>query len=231
MEKMRMLTVEVMIKVMMMMKMMMMMMKMMMVMMMMLAVMMKMTIKTRMMMMMMLAVMMKMTIKTRMMTMMCLQNKCAQYWPSAEDEAEIFDEFVVKMNGEDLCPDYIIRRLTLTNVSLQLSVETSLSRLTVWLPFLPLLPPCGCVFMCVCVGVNTCCVCVLCVSFQKREKSSEREVTHIQFTSWPDHGVPGEPHLLLKLRRRVNAFKNFFSGPIVIHCRWGTATKSSMSCV
>uniref|UniRef100_A0A7N6C2F5 Receptor-type tyrosine-protein phosphatase C n=1 Tax=Anabas testudineus TaxID=64144 RepID=A0A7N6C2F5_ANATE len=55
----------------------------------------------------------------------------------------------------------------------------------------------------------------------KREKNSEREVTHIQFTSWPDHGVPGEPHLLLKLRRRVNAFKNFFSGPIVVHCSAG----------
>ncbi|XP_029001392.1 receptor-type tyrosine-protein phosphatase C isoform X2 [Betta splendens] len=55
----------------------------------------------------------------------------------------------------------------------------------------------------------------------KREKNSEREVTHIQFTSWPDHGVPGEPHLLLKLRRRVNAFKNLFSGPIVVHCSAG----------
>ncbi|XP_028259048.1 receptor-type tyrosine-protein phosphatase C isoform X2 [Parambassis ranga] len=55
----------------------------------------------------------------------------------------------------------------------------------------------------------------------KREKNSEREVTHIQFMSWPDHGVPGDPHLLLKLRRRVNAFKNFFSGPIVVHCSAG----------
>lgn len=44
-------------------------------------------------------------------------------------------------------------------------------------------------------------------------------MTHIQFMSWPDHGVPEEAHLLLKLRRRVNSFKNFFSGPIVIHCR------------
>ncbi|KAL1022845.1 hypothetical protein UPYG_G00033230 [Umbra pygmaea] len=96
--------------------------------------------------------------------------KCAQYWPSPEREAEIFEEFIVKLNGEDHCPDYIIRHLTLTN---------------------------------------------------KRERSSEREVTHIQFTSWPDHGVPGEPHLLLKLRRRVNSFKNFFSGPIVIHCSAG----------
>uniref|UniRef100_A0A8C9EKR1 Receptor-type tyrosine-protein phosphatase C n=1 Tax=Pavo cristatus TaxID=9049 RepID=A0A8C9EKR1_PAVCR len=50
-----------------------------------------------------------------------------------------------------------------------------------------------------------------------RERTSGRDVTHIQFTSWPDHGVPEDPHLLLKLRRRVNALSNFFSGPIVVH--------------
>ncbi|XP_060034488.1 receptor-type tyrosine-protein phosphatase C [Erinaceus europaeus] len=55
----------------------------------------------------------------------------------------------------------------------------------------------------------------------KKERTSGREVTHIQFTSWPDHGVPEDPHLLLKLRRRVNAFSNFFSGPIVVHCSAG----------
>uniref|UniRef100_A0AAQ5YN60 protein-tyrosine-phosphatase n=1 Tax=Amphiprion ocellaris TaxID=80972 RepID=A0AAQ5YN60_AMPOC len=96
--------------------------------------------------------------------------KCAQYWPTPDRETEIFEEFIVKLNSEDQCPDYTVRRLSLTN---------------------------------------------------KREKNSEREVTHIQFMSWPDHGVPGEPHLLLKLRRRVNAFKNFFSGPIVVHCSAG----------
>ncbi|KAG7230599.1 hypothetical protein INR49_025316, partial [Caranx melampygus] len=47
----------------------------------------------------------------------------------------------------------------------------------------------------------------------KKDKNTEREVTHIQFMSWPDHGVPGEPHLLLKLRRRVNAFKNSSVAP------------------
>nr|XP_036860605.1 receptor-type tyrosine-protein phosphatase C [Manis javanica] len=55
----------------------------------------------------------------------------------------------------------------------------------------------------------------------KREKATGREVTHVQFTSWPDHGVPEDPHLLLKLRRRVNAFSNFFSGPVVVHCSAG----------
>ncbi|XP_054689332.1 receptor-type tyrosine-protein phosphatase C isoform X4 [Grus americana] len=54
-----------------------------------------------------------------------------------------------------------------------------------------------------------------------RERTPGRDVTHIQFTSWPDHGVPEDPHLLLKLRRRVNALSNFFSGPIVVHCSAG----------
>ncbi|XP_038000088.1 receptor-type tyrosine-protein phosphatase C [Motacilla alba alba] len=54
-----------------------------------------------------------------------------------------------------------------------------------------------------------------------RERTAGRDVTHIQFTSWPDHGVPDDPHLLLKLRRRVNALSNFFSGPIVVHCSAG----------
>ncbi|KAM6128739.1 receptor-type tyrosine-protein phosphatase C [Phoenicopterus ruber ruber] len=54
-----------------------------------------------------------------------------------------------------------------------------------------------------------------------RERTTGRDVTHIQFTSWPDHGVPEDPHLLLRLRRRVNALSNFFSGPIVVHCSAG----------
>ncbi|KFP31359.1 Receptor-type tyrosine-protein phosphatase C [Colius striatus] len=54
-----------------------------------------------------------------------------------------------------------------------------------------------------------------------RERIPGRDITHIQFTSWPDHGVPEDPHLLLKLRRRVNALSNFFSGPIVVHCSAG----------
>ncbi|KAM7158585.1 receptor-type tyrosine-protein phosphatase C-like isoform 4-T12 [Molossus nigricans] len=59
----------------------------------------------------------------------------------------------------------------------------------------------------------------------KKEKTSGREMTHIQFTSWPDHGVPEDPRLLLKLRRRINAFSNFFSGPVLVHCRRHTGKR------
>ncbi|KAG8556079.1 hypothetical protein GDO81_017916 [Engystomops pustulosus] len=54
-----------------------------------------------------------------------------------------------------------------------------------------------------------------------RREKSERDITHIQFTVWPDHGVPDDPNLLLKLRRRVNALSNFFSGPTIVHCSAG----------
>lgn len=46
------------------------------------------------------------------------QVKCAQYWPSADRETEIFEEFIVKLSSEDHCPDYIVRHLSVTNVSL-----------------------------------------------------------------------------------------------------------------
>ncbi|XP_025062111.1 receptor-type tyrosine-protein phosphatase C isoform X3 [Alligator sinensis] len=98
------------------------------------------------------------------------RNKCAQYWPSMEDDTATFGDIVVKINEIKTCPDYIIQKLNITN---------------------------------------------------RKEKTSGRDITHIQFTSWPDHGVPEDPHLLLKLRRRVNALSNFFSGPIVIHCSAG----------
>uniref|UniRef100_UPI00398EFDC7 receptor-type tyrosine-protein phosphatase C isoform X3 n=1 Tax=Pristiophorus japonicus TaxID=55135 RepID=UPI00398EFDC7 len=61
----------------------------------------------------------------------------------------------------------------------------------------------------------------------KKEKTPEREVTHIQFIRWPDHGVPEDPHLLLKLRQRVNAFRNLFSGPIIVHCSAGVGRTGS----
>ncbi|XP_075473167.1 receptor-type tyrosine-protein phosphatase C [Ascaphus truei] len=98
------------------------------------------------------------------------RNKCAQYWPSMEEGTEIFGDLSVKISAEKIYPDYITRKLRVTN---------------------------------------------------EREKSSGRDLTHIQFIIWPDHGVPDDPHLLLKLRRRVNALSNFFSGPIIVHCSAG----------
>ncbi|XP_072919561.1 receptor-type tyrosine-protein phosphatase C isoform X8 [Hemitrygon akajei] len=101
--------------------------------------------------------------------------KCTQYWPTMDVKSTYFGDFSVRISEEKLCPDYVIRKLFIS----------------------------------------------------QKEKSPEREVTHIQFISWPDHGVPEDPHLLLKLRQRVNTFRNLFSGPIVVHCSAGVGRTGS----
>ncbi|XP_038650763.1 receptor-type tyrosine-protein phosphatase C isoform X4 [Scyliorhinus canicula] len=101
--------------------------------------------------------------------------KCAQYWPNLDETSKPFGDIAVRIGTEKWCPDYVIRKLYISN----------------------------------------------------QEKGPEREVTHIQFIRWPDHGVPEDPHLLLKLRQRVNAFRNLFSGPIVVHCSAGVGRTGS----
>ncbi|CAL8085119.1 unnamed protein product [Calicophoron daubneyi] len=51
--------------------------------------------------------------------------------------------------------------------------------------------------------------------------SEHREVRQLQFTAWPDHGVPNHPAPLLMFLRRVRAECPPDSGPIVVHCSAG----------
>ncbi|CAH8602694.1 unnamed protein product [Heterobilharzia americana] len=56
---------------------------------------------------------------------------------------------------------------------------------------------------------------------QKAGMSETREVRQLQFTAWPDHGVPNHPAPLLMFLRRVRAECPTDSGPIVVHCSAG----------
>ena len=46
-----------------------------------------------------------------------------------------------------------------------------------------------------------------------------RKVLHLQFTSWPDHGVPEYAGPTLTYLRRVKAETKTDRGPSVFHCR------------
>ncbi|VEL20407.1 unnamed protein product [Protopolystoma xenopodis] len=56
---------------------------------------------------------------------------------------------------------------------------------------------------------------------QKAGSPELREVRQLQFTSWPDHGVPTHPTTLLMFLRRVNAVNPPEAGPIIVHCSAG----------
>lgn len=43
----------------------------------------------------------------------------------------------------------------------------------------------------------------------------------LQFTAWPDHGVPDHPAPFLQFLRRVRSVNPSDAGPIVVHCSAG----------
>ncbi|KAF5403142.1 hypothetical protein PHET_03583 [Paragonimus heterotremus] len=55
----------------------------------------------------------------------------------------------------------------------------------------------------------------------KTGSAERREVRQLQFTAWPDHGVPNHPAPLLMFLRRVRAECPPDVGPIIVHCSAG----------
>ncbi|XP_059488383.1 tyrosine-protein phosphatase Lar-like [Neocloeon triangulifer] len=51
--------------------------------------------------------------------------------------------------------------------------------------------------------------------------SERREVRQMQFTAWPDHGVPEHPAPFLIFLKRVKALNSSDAGPIIVHCSAG----------
>nr|XP_018903286.1 PREDICTED: tyrosine-protein phosphatase Lar isoform X3 [Bemisia tabaci] len=48
-----------------------------------------------------------------------------------------------------------------------------------------------------------------------------REIKQLQFTAWPDHGVPDHPAPFLQFLRRVRGVNPSDAGPLVVHCSAG----------
>ena len=51
--------------------------------------------------------------------------------------------------------------------------------------------------------------------------SEHREIKQLQFTAWPDHGVPDHPAPFLQFLKRVRALNPCDAGPMIIHCSAG----------
>ncbi|CAH1716486.1 unnamed protein product [Chironomus riparius] len=51
--------------------------------------------------------------------------------------------------------------------------------------------------------------------------NESREIKQVQYTSWPDHGVPDNPAPFLQFLRRTKSLTPSEAGPIVVHCSAG----------
>lgn len=57
--------------------------------------------------------------------------------------------------------------------------------------------------------------------FKITNQGESRYVEQLQFTSWPDHGVPLYPKSLVPLMRRIAGIP--YEYPVIIHCRYASS--------
>ncbi|KFD70875.1 hypothetical protein M514_01174 [Trichuris suis] len=55
-----------------------------------------------------------------------------------------------------------------------------------------------------------------------------RDVRHLQFTAWPDHGVPEHPTAFLMFLKHVKSVNLPESGPIIVHCSAGVGRTGAL---
>jgi protein tyrosine phosphatase len=60
-----------------------------------------------------------------------------------------------------------------------------------------------------------------CIYFLQPGMQQTREIKQLQFTAWPDHGVPDHPALFLMFLRRVKYLNPPDCGPMIVHCSAG----------
>lgn len=63
--------------------------------------------------------------------------------------------------------------------------------------------------------------CIRTFQVTKVGTTERREVKQLQFTAWPDHGVPDHPAPFLQFLRRCRALTPPEAGPTVVHCSAG----------
>ncbi|XP_028163729.1 tyrosine-protein phosphatase Lar isoform X1 [Ostrinia furnacalis] len=63
--------------------------------------------------------------------------------------------------------------------------------------------------------------CIRTFQISKTGTAERREIKQLQFTAWPDHGVPDHPAPFLQFLRRVRALNPPDAGPLVVHCSAG----------
>ncbi|XP_028966965.1 tyrosine-protein phosphatase Lar [Galendromus occidentalis] len=63
--------------------------------------------------------------------------------------------------------------------------------------------------------------CIRTLSIRRDNFLEVREIKQLQFTAWPDHGVPEQPTPFLTFLCRVNQINPQGAGPLIVHCSAG----------
>lgn len=144
--------------------------------------------------------------------------KCDHYWPFT-DEPVMYGEISVEMLSESESPEWTIRKFRLGYVSTSLS--TSGSRAVVGSELQAHYQPLE-------AALTNCVFCdVWSLSLQADES---QDVLHLNYTSWPDHGVPTVNAIesILQFVYIVRQQANRTKDPIIVHCRSGWSPQQKL---
>ena len=66
--------------------------------------------------------------------------------------------------------------------------------------------------------------------------NQQREITHIFFDAWPDHGVPSSPDVVLNLLKDIQTLTESYArinvtGPVVVHCSAGIGRTGALCAI
>ncbi|XP_069782631.1 tyrosine-protein phosphatase non-receptor type 13 isoform X3 [Narcine bancroftii] len=59
--------------------------------------------------------------------------------------------------------------------------------------------------------------------------NESRQVTHLNFTAWPDHGTPGQPEQLVDFLTSLRSIERV--GPLITHCSAGIGRSGTLICL
>jgi hypothetical protein len=65
----------------------------------------------------------------------------------------------------------------------------------------------------------------------ENETGETRKLTHFQYLSWPDHGVPESPTRFMTMLKTVREMVDVSKAPMVVHCSAGCGRTGTLACI
>jgi len=68
-------------------------------------------------------------------------------------------------------------------------------------------------------------------TFRVENDGKSRKLTHFQYLSWPDHGVPESPTRFMTMLKSVRETVDVKQAPMVVHCSAGCGRTGTLACI
>lgn len=68
-------------------------------------------------------------------------------------------------------------------------------------------------------------------TFKVEHEGVSRKLTHFQYLSWPDHGVPDSPTKFMTMLKLVRETLDVKKAPMVVHCSAGCGRTGTLACI